>query len=115
LQEVTLACTRAVDVKVPNRPKTKPAMAIAAMRVMAMRITVANTGLIALRLLDGMILIVTNSYEPVAEKRAFPPFARITAPVTWLPTVAAWPATVQVTPLSDDPAVMVPPAPTAPV
>jgi len=31
----------------PNRPKTNPAMAMAAMRVMAMRMTVAKTGLIA--------------------------------------------------------------------
>jgi len=31
----------------PNRPKTNPAMAMAAMRVMAMSITVAKTGLIA--------------------------------------------------------------------
>jgi len=44
VQLVTDACTCAVDVKVPNRPKTKPAMAIAAMRVMAMRMTVASTG-----------------------------------------------------------------------
>jgi len=28
----------------PNRPKTNPAMAMAAMRVMAMRMTVASTG-----------------------------------------------------------------------
>ena len=39
-----MALTCAVDVKVPNRPKTKPAMAMAAMRVMAMRMTVASTG-----------------------------------------------------------------------
>ena len=36
-------------VNVPNRPNTKPATAMAAMRVIAIRITVARTGLIALR------------------------------------------------------------------
>jgi hypothetical protein len=41
---VTLADTCAVLVKVPNRPKTNPAMAMAAMRVIAMRMTVASTG-----------------------------------------------------------------------
>ena len=39
-----LALTRAVLVNVPKRPNTKPATAIAAMRVMAMRMTVASTG-----------------------------------------------------------------------
>jgi len=38
--------TRAELVNDPNRPKTNPAMAMAAMRVMAMRMTVARTGLI---------------------------------------------------------------------
>jgi len=88
--EVTLAWIRAVDVKVPNRPKTKPAIAIAAMRVMAISMTVASTGLIALRLVGGAILILIASYEEaVAEKRAFPPFARMTDPVTCTPAVAA--------------------------
>jgi len=44
---VTLAETCAVLVNVPNRPKTKPAIAIAAMRVMAISMTVARTGEIA--------------------------------------------------------------------
>jgi hypothetical protein len=35
---------RAVLVNDPNRPNTKPATAMAAMRVMAMRMTVARTG-----------------------------------------------------------------------
>jgi len=60
-QFVTLACTLAVEVKVPNRPKTKPAMAIAAMRVMAMRMTVASTGLIARLLLGELILMAICS------------------------------------------------------
>jgi len=79
-------------VKVPNRPKTKPAIATAAMRVMAMRITVANTGLIALRLLGGRILNLGGSYEEaVAEKSAFPPLAKITEPVIWTPDPAPAP------------------------
>jgi len=47
VQLVTLALTVAVFVNVPNRPNTKPAMAIAAMRVIAIKMTVANTGEIA--------------------------------------------------------------------
>ena len=43
-QLATLADICAVLVKVPNRPNTNPAMAMAAMRVMAMRMTVASTG-----------------------------------------------------------------------
>ena len=41
---VAVAVTCAVDVNDPNRPNTKPAMAMAAMRVMAMSMTVAMTG-----------------------------------------------------------------------
>jgi len=44
---VTCALTLAELVNDPNRPNTNPAMAMAAMRVMAMSITVAKTGLIA--------------------------------------------------------------------
>ena len=44
LQLVTEALTCAELVNDPNRPKTNPAMAMAAMRVMAMRMTVASTG-----------------------------------------------------------------------
>jgi len=40
----TCAETCAELVNDPNRPKTNPAMAIAAMRVIAMRMTVASTG-----------------------------------------------------------------------
>jgi len=42
--EVTCALTCAELVNEPNRPNTNPAMAMAAMRVMAMRMTVASTG-----------------------------------------------------------------------
>ena len=41
---VAVTETCAVLVNDPNRPNTKPAMAMAAMRVMAMRMTVASTG-----------------------------------------------------------------------
>ena len=88
LQFVTLAETLAVEVKVPNRPNTKPATAIAAMSVMAIRITVANTGLIAFRFVVGRILMAISSYEPVPEKRALPPLARMTDPVTCEPAGA---------------------------
>jgi len=44
LQEVNWACTWAVDVKDPNKPKTNPETAIAEISVMAMSTTVANTG-----------------------------------------------------------------------
>jgi len=43
-QAVTCAETCAELVNDPNRPNTNPAMAMAAMRVMAMRMTVASTG-----------------------------------------------------------------------
>ena len=42
--EVTWALTCAELVNDPNSPNTNPAMAMAAMRVMAMRMTVASTG-----------------------------------------------------------------------
>jgi len=48
--ETTAAVTVADLVNVPNRPNTKPAIAIAAMSVIAISMTVASTGLIALRL-----------------------------------------------------------------
>jgi len=44
LHAVTCALTCAELVNDPKRPNTNPAMAIAAMRVMAMRMTVASTG-----------------------------------------------------------------------
>jgi len=63
-QLTTAALTLAELVNVPNRPNTNPAMAMAAMRVMAMRITVASTGLIAfLDLLE--IFIAVTPYETV--------------------------------------------------
>jgi len=44
VQEVTLAETCAELVNDPKRPKTNPAMAMAAISVIAMRMTVASTG-----------------------------------------------------------------------
>jgi len=44
VQDDTCADTCAELVNDPNRPNTNPAMAMAAMRVMAMRMTVASTG-----------------------------------------------------------------------
>ena len=53
LQVETCALTCAELVNDPNRPKTNPAMAMAAISVIAIRITVARTGEIAfLRLLE---------------------------------------------------------------
>jgi len=57
---------RGVDVNEPKRPNTKPAMAMAAMRVIAIRMTVARTGEIAflfrrLRIFNGL----SFSYENV--------------------------------------------------
>ena len=46
LRLVLIAETLAELVKEPKSPNTKPAIAIAAMRVMAIRMTVARTGLI---------------------------------------------------------------------
>jgi len=68
-QLVTLAVTVAVFVNVPNRPKTKPAIAIAAMRVMAIRITVANTGEIAflLQVRVEIFMICRSLWEGSAE------------------------------------------------
>jgi len=53
--------TVAVFVNVPKRPNTKPAIAIAAMSVIAMRITVANTGLIPLRLFFVRWALIVSS------------------------------------------------------
>jgi hypothetical protein len=44
VSETAVTVTWADDVKEPNRPNTNPAMAMAAMSVMAMSMTVAMTG-----------------------------------------------------------------------
>jgi len=58
LQSVTCAATCAELVNDPKRPNTNPAMAMAAMRVIAIKITVARTGLIAFLFLLLLILKV---------------------------------------------------------
>ena len=50
--------TCAVLVKVPKRPTTKPLIAIAAMRVMAMSITVARTGEVSFLDRVGTLMLV---------------------------------------------------------
>jgi hypothetical protein len=57
VHEATDALTWAELVNVPKRPNTKPATAMAAMRVIAMRITVARTGEIAFLCLEGLKFI----------------------------------------------------------
>lgn len=58
VHEMTRAETCAELVNDPNRPNTNPAMAIAAINVIAIRITVAKTGLIAFLFLGLLILMV---------------------------------------------------------
>jgi hypothetical protein len=56
-QVTEIACTVAELVKVPKRPNTKPATAMAAMRVIAMRMTVARTGEMAFLFLFPMFIV----------------------------------------------------------
>ncbi len=60
---VVVTANRATLVNDPNRPNTNPAMAMAAMRVMAMRMTVAMTGEIAFLRFTFVICIVV--FQPV--------------------------------------------------
>ena len=62
-EHVAVAVTSALEVNDPNRPNTNPAMAMAAMRVMAMRMTVAMTGEIAFLRFTFVICIVVS--QPV--------------------------------------------------
>jgi hypothetical protein len=57
VQVKTCALTCAELVNDPNRPKTNPAMAMAAMSVIAIRITVARTGEIAFLFLVGILML----------------------------------------------------------
>ena len=59
-EDVAVAVTWALDVNDPNRPNTNPAMAMAAMRVMAMRMTVAMTGEIAFLPYTFVICMLTG-------------------------------------------------------
>jgi len=66
VHEVILADTCAELVNDPNRPNTNPAMAMAAMRVMAIRITVASTGEIAF--LFRFVVILKLTYPPTTRR-----------------------------------------------
>jgi len=63
--------TRAVLVNDPKRPKTKPATAMAAMSVIAMRMTVARTGeiafLLAVRVWIRMLFVTWSLWEDSGE------------------------------------------------
>ncbi len=61
-QLTTEAVTVAELVNDPNRPKTNPAIAMAAMRVIAMRMTVARTGEMAFLLPFFTICIVSAGW-----------------------------------------------------
>ena len=61
LVHVAVPDTLAVDVNDPNRPNTNPAMAMAAMSVMAMRMTVAMTGEIAFLPFTFVICILNSN------------------------------------------------------
>jgi len=80
-QLVTLADTWAVFVNDPKRPKTKPAMAIAAIKVIAIRMTVARTGEIAFLLPAGCVSFIVVAYGNVPVKDAEPPFDKDAEPV----------------------------------
>jgi len=66
-QDTTDAVTVAVFVNDPKRPKTKPAMAMAAIKVIAISMTVAKTGLIALCLLRGSRRSIVSLLERACE------------------------------------------------
>ncbi len=57
--------TLAEDVKLPNKPNTNPAIAMAAISVMAMRMTVAMTGEIAFLPLTFVICMLLRPFRPL--------------------------------------------------
>jgi len=77
----------AVLVNDPNRPKTNPAIAMAAMRVMAISITVARTGLIPFLRLACMFMLLF-AYEKVPDMAACP-LLKTTLPVQASPANVA--------------------------
>jgi hypothetical protein len=83
----------------PKRPKTNPAMATAAMSVIAIRITVARTGEIAFLRLDVVILKMVPFYDQTPENVTDAPLLRLNWPTACEPIVCARVATscVQVT------------------
>jgi len=78
-------------VKVPKRPNTKPATAMAAMRVIAISMTVARTGEIAFLRLGLLILIYSTCLyaAEIAEKASGEPLATTREPETAAPGVSA--------------------------
>jgi len=70
----------------PNRPNTNPAMAMAAMSVIAMRMTVASTGEIAFLCLLGILKLVPF-YDQTPENATVAPLLRVTDPTACEPTV----------------------------
>jgi hypothetical protein len=95
VQATTAALTRAVLVNVPKRPNTKPATAIAAISVIAMRITVARTGEIAFLLRLGIIKLCftllygntpLNAADPPLESESDPTYASPDVPATQVPS-----------------------------
>jgi len=74
----------------PNRPNTNPAMAMAAMRVMAISITVAKTGEIAFLRLGLFILKLRSlTYDQTPENGTEAPLLRANWPIACEPTVCA--------------------------
>ena len=61
IMQVAEAVTCALEVNDPNRPNTNPAMAMAAIRVIAMRMTVAMTGEMAFLPLTFVICILAGN------------------------------------------------------
>jgi hypothetical protein len=80
VQDNTCALTCAELVNDPNRPNTNPAMAIAAMRVMAISITVAKTGEIAFLFLVILKVFNYRSYDQVPENGTVAPLLRLNEP-----------------------------------
>ena len=92
----------------PNRPNTNPAIAIAAINVIAIKITVARTGLIAFLLLGLLILNVgLLFYDQTPENGTDAPLPMLNEPTACEPTAGSAPATVQVTPVVVVPALTV--------
>jgi len=90
VQVTTAALTLAVLVNEPKRPKTKPATAMAAISVIAMRITVARTGEIAFLLRVGILkLCVTLLYGNIPLNAADPPLESESDPTYDSPDVPA--------------------------
>jgi len=90
-QVTATAVTCAELVNDPNRPKTNPAMAMAAMRVMAIRMTVARTGEIAFLCLELVILnLVLLPYAvQIPLNGTVAPLDMTNDPVAWEPIVWA--------------------------